>query len=137
MSANIETLWTLDELGRRVAEALAVDYEGPPNDRVRDVPDPRTIRYYTTVGLVDRPAEMRGRTAYYGPRHLMQLAAIKRLQARGLSLAAVQRQLLGISDAALAGLARLPDGVGQGATRAEGSPRRKASPSRSAAFWKE
>src|SRR5439155_7820073 len=111
MSANPGTLWTLDELGRKVAEALAVDYEGPPNDRVRDVPDLRTIRYYTTLGLIDRPAEMRGRTAYYGPRHLLQLAAIKRLQARGLSLAEVQRRLLGLPDPALAELARLPDGV--------------------------
>src|SRR5206468_6454027 len=94
MKGKLDPLWTIDELGAKAAEALAVDYEGPPNNRVRDVPDPRTIRYYTTLGLVDRPAEMRGRTAYYGLRHLRQLAAIKRLQARGLSLAEVQRRLL-------------------------------------------
>jgi DNA-binding transcriptional MerR regulator len=41
---------------------------------------------------------MRGRVAYYGRRHLLQLVAIKRLQARGLSLAQVQEQLLGLSD---------------------------------------
>src|SRR5215211_5617368 len=131
MTEQATPLWTIDDLGSQVALALSVDYEGQASGRVRDVPDRRTIRYYTTLGLVDRPAEMRGRTAYYGPRHLMQLAAIKRLQARGLSLAAVQRQLLGISDSALAGLARLPDGVSQGATQAEGRPRPKASPSRS------
>jgi DNA-binding transcriptional MerR regulator len=100
--------WTLDELGARVALALAVDYEGQANGRVRDVPDRRTIRYYTTLGLIDRPTEMRGRTALYGPRHLLQLVAIKRLQTRGLSLAEIQTRLVGITAAALQKLAQLP-----------------------------
>jgi hypothetical protein len=101
-------LWTIDELGARVALALSADYAGPPNGRVRHIPDQRTIRYYTTLGLMDRPAEMRGRTALYGRRHLLQLVAIKRLQARGLSLSAIQQRLLGLGDAALRRLARLP-----------------------------
>src|SRR4051812_16142314 len=128
METGRPTNWTIEELGAEVALALSVGYEGAPNDRVRDIPDRRTIRYYTTLGLVDRPAEMRGRTALYGPRHLMQLAAIKRLQARGLSLAEVQRQLLGLTDAALAGLARLPASP-VSATVAGGSERVEA-------FWK-
>jgi hypothetical protein len=106
-----ESLCTIDELGAQVALALSVDYEGAPNSRVRDIPDRRTIRYYTTLGLLDRPAEMRGRTALYGRRHLRQLVAIKRLQAHGLSLAAIQQKLLGLSDAALGRLARLPADV--------------------------
>jgi DNA-binding transcriptional MerR regulator len=97
--------WTLDELGDRVAEALRVGYAGVPSGRVRDVPDARTIRYYTTLGLLDRP-RLRGRTAQYGPRHLRQLVAIKRLQAHGLSLAEIQRRLIGQSDGALERLAR-------------------------------
>jgi DNA-binding transcriptional MerR regulator len=71
------------------------------------VPDLRTIRYYTTLGLLDRPAAMRGRTALYARRHLLQLVAVKRLQARGLSLAEVQARLLGATDATLARLARV------------------------------
>src|SRR5438046_8479073 len=105
------SLWTLDDLGARVAIALAEDYDGQPSGRVRDVPDRRTIRYYTTLGLLNRPAEMRGRTALYGRRHLLQLVAIKRLQTRGLSLAAIQQKLLGLNDAALRSLARLPADV--------------------------
>ena len=106
MKNGDETLWTIDELGERVAEALrGPGYDGVPSGRVRDVPDLRTIRYYTTLGLLDRPAAMRGRTALYGPRHLLQLVAIKRLQARGLSLAAVQERVVGLSDAALRRLA--------------------------------
>jgi DNA-binding transcriptional MerR regulator len=102
------SVWTLDELGARVALALVVDYDGQKNGRVREVPDPRTIRYYTTLGLIDRPAEMRGRTALYGIRHLLQLVAIKRLQTHGLTLAEIQARLVGRTDSALRQLARLP-----------------------------
>src|SRR5439155_1576002 len=58
--------------------------------QVRAVPDERTIRYYAAIGLLDRPAAMRGRTAIYGARHLAQVVAIKRLQAAGRSLAEIQ-----------------------------------------------
>jgi len=109
MTRSSHPLWTIEELGAAVAVTLSADYEGAPNNRVRDVPDRRTIRYYTTIGLLDRPAEMRGRTALYGRRHLAQLVAIKRLQARGLSLAEVQQRLVGITDAALHLLAKLPN----------------------------
>src|SRR5580765_6596611 len=95
---NARMPFTLNELCTQVALALSTDYAGAPNDRVRDVPDRRTVRYYTTLGLIDRPAEMRGRTALYGRRHLLQLVAIKRLQANGLSLHEVQQRLLGQSD---------------------------------------
>src|ERR671936_2294470 len=94
-------LWTLGDLTDRVAAALAVGYRGQRSGRVRDVPDQRAIRWYTTLGLVDRPAAMRGRTALYGRRHLLQLVAIKRLQAQGNTLAELQRRLVGLTDRAL------------------------------------
>lgn len=129
--------WTIDELGAATARALAVDYHGPPNHRVRDVPDRRTIRYYTTLGLIDRPAAMRGRTALYGRKHLLQLVAIKRLQAEGLSLADVQRRLLGLSDAALARLARVPAESELPAAAPPARPRATIDrPARVASFWK-
>jgi DNA-binding transcriptional MerR regulator len=104
-------LWTLEQLSERVADALAVDYDGQPSGRVREVPTGRTIRWYTTIGLVDRPAELRGRTAFYTHRHLLQLVAVKRLQAAGASLATVQERLVGATDATLAELARVaPNG---------------------------
>jgi DNA-binding transcriptional MerR regulator len=102
-----EAVWTLDELTERVGAALSVGYDGQPSGRVRDLPDQRAIRWYTTIGLVDRPAATRGRTAMYGPRHLLQLVAIKRLQAQGRSLVAIQAELAGATDAQLAGVARL------------------------------
>ena len=103
-----EPSWTLDELAERVDMALAVDYHGQPSGRVRAVPDRRAIRWYTTIGLIDRPLAHRGRTALYGPRHLLQLVAVKRLQARGLPLVAIQQELAGATDSQLARVARLP-----------------------------
>ena len=103
--------WTLDELAERVDLALAVDYHGQLSGRVRAVPDRRAIRWYTTIGLIDRPVAHRGRTALYGPRHLLQLVAVKRLQARGLPLVAIQQELAGATDSQLARVARLPLGA--------------------------
>ena len=77
-----DSSWTLDQLCAQVSLALAVDYAGAPNERIRDVPDPRTVRYYATLGLLDRP-RIEGRTALYGRRHLLQLVAVKRLQGHG------------------------------------------------------
>lgn len=101
-------MWTLDELVERVRRALAAEYPGAPNGRVRDLPDRRAIRWYTTTGLVDRPLGMRGRTALYGSRHLLQLVAVKRRQAEGRTLAEIQAELAGAADDALAGVARVP-----------------------------
>ncbi len=107
MKQQTYSLWTLNELGQQVRDALTADPLAPRNGRIRAVPDRRTIRYYTTIGLIDRPAAMRGRTALYSERHLQQLVAIKRLQARGLSLAEVQQALAGLPDEELAALAGL------------------------------
>jgi DNA-binding transcriptional MerR regulator len=103
-----DELWTLEQLPDRVAELLSDDYDGQSNGRVRELPNGRTIRWYTTIGLVDRPVATRGRTALYGPRHLLQLAAVKRLQAAGRTLAEIQEQLVGATDEQLADLAKVP-----------------------------
>ena len=104
------TLGKVDLLAFWVAEALQTsNYEGQDSSRVRELPDVRTIRYYTTLGILDKPAEMRGRTAFYGRRHLLQVVAIKRLQARGLPLTAIQEQLLGVDETKLRDIAALND----------------------------
>ena len=103
--------WTLDELVRRVAAALAGPaYPGAPNGRVRGLPDRRAVRWYTTTGLVDKPA-MQGRTALYGTRHLLQIVAVKRRQAQGHSLADIQAELAGATDDTLRRVAAVPDDV--------------------------
>ena len=64
------------------------------------------MRWYATIGLVDRPLAARGRTALYGPRHLLQLVAVKRLQAQGRTLAEIQFELAGASEDTLRRVAR-------------------------------
>jgi DNA-binding transcriptional MerR regulator len=102
--------WTLDELVAQVATVLDNGAADQPSRRVRQVPDRRAIRWYTTIGLLDRPV-LRGRTGWYGQRHLWQLVAIKRLQAAGKPLAEIQTELAGATDATLRRVARLPDGA--------------------------
>src|SRR5262249_31742412 len=106
--------WTIAELAELAAGTLAAgDRQGHrvarANGRVRDVPNERLIRWYVTVGLVDPPLSRRGRVARYGPRHLLQLVAIKRRQAEGRSLAEIQAELAGATNASLAAVARVPD----------------------------
>jgi hypothetical protein len=99
--------WTLAELVDRAAAALA-DIR-VANGRVTEVPDGRLVRWYTTKGLVDRPLAGPGRTARYGPRHLLQLVAVKRLQAEGHRLVDIQHRLAGATDASLRGIAEPAD----------------------------
>jgi DNA-binding transcriptional MerR regulator len=109
LQCQYQGVWTLDELLDRVSAALTAEYSGAPNGRVRDVPDKRAVRWYATTGLVDRPSAMRGRTALYERRHLLQLVAVKRLQSRGRTLADIQAELAGATDTALAAIARVPE----------------------------
>ena len=132
-----EQRWTLDELAERVDMALAVDYHGQPSGRVRAVPDRRAIRWYTTIGLIDRPAAHRGRTALYGQRHLLQLVAVKRLQAKGLPLVAIQRELAGATDTELARVARLAEGARSPAQPPAVAPLGAGGTARRASFWRD
>jgi DNA-binding transcriptional MerR regulator len=109
--------WTIAELTELAAEALAAagpaltGPDGAParaNGRVRDIPTERLIRWYATVGLVDPPLSRQGRVAQYGPRHLLQLVAVKRRQAEGRSLARIQAELAGATDETLAAIAAIP-----------------------------
>ena len=125
--------FTLDELTERLRVAIAEVGLTPLNGQVQAVPDRRTLRYYTTLGLLDRPLAMRARQAVYGERHLLQALAIKRLQAEGLGLAAVQRRLAGLPDDELRAIA-WPDRTGPdatGASDATGAP----PPASDRRFW--
>jgi DNA-binding transcriptional MerR regulator len=117
-----EPSFNLRELVGAVAEQLARIGAQQGNGQVRAVPDERAIRYYTMLGLLDRPT-LKGRTAFYGVRHLSQVIAIKRLQSAGKSLDEIQ-QLLPTLDAA--NLQRISGVV------AQRSGRKRARPD----FWK-
>lgn len=96
--------YTLPDLAEAAAAAMD-DWPAPANGQVRALPDVRTLRWYGTIGLLDRPTAWRGRSALYGRRHLQQVLAIKRLQLAGWPIAAIQQRLYGAGDADLATIA--------------------------------
>ncbi|HMY53348.1 MAG TPA: hypothetical protein PK671_10365, partial [Candidatus Obscuribacter sp.] len=63
------TDYSLDELAALVKARLsAVGQLDIGDNRVSPVPDARTTRYYTSIGLLDRPLIV-GRQARYTERH--------------------------------------------------------------------
>lgn len=101
-------LMNIHQLAAAAAAALNQAQLAQSSGRVAEVPQVRTVRFYTTHGLIDPPAAFQGRRALYTTRHLLQLVAIKQLQALGMELDAIQTRLLGASDATLAEIAHLP-----------------------------
>lgn len=100
--------WTVEELLER-AQGLISEYgQAGGSRRVRWEPNQRLVRYYTTLGLVDKPAGRRGQVVHYGPRHLLQLLAIKQMQTEGMTLQQIQARMLGLPDSMLAELAGIP-----------------------------
>jgi DNA-binding transcriptional MerR regulator len=95
----------LDELSDRIERELTARglLGAAPDARVSAAPDARTVRYYATLGLLDRP-RIEGRQARYGERHVLQLLAIKALQAANLPLGEIQRRLYARSDEELKAL---------------------------------
>lgn len=90
----MENTFPLEELARRVSDALSAAGVDQSNGQVSPVPDARTLRYYTTLGLLDRPIP-HGRRAHYDDRHVRQAVAVKKLQAEGLALGEIQQRLAG------------------------------------------
>ena len=96
---------SLDEVAQEVATlldkyGLIAGVSGSRDQRIAALPDARTIRYYTTLGLLDRPL-IENRQARYGTKHLLQLLAVKALQSLQLPLARVQEKLYGLSESEL------------------------------------
>ena len=122
--------WTLDELAEE--STLHLNDAGD-SKRIRWRPNGRQIRYYTTLGLLDRPFGGRGQKVSYGPKHLLQLLAIKRLQHQGLKLSEIQPVLAGLSAERLAELL----GFSQAWLKAveERLPEPEEKPRRDTNFW--
>ena len=100
-----EERYTLEIVARKMVEWLK-EYnllDAQQDGRVSSVPDSRTVRYYTTLGLVDRPY-MEGREARYGRRHILQLLAIKALQGNQIPLSEIQARLYGQTERELESL---------------------------------
>jgi len=92
------TLEALVDAANRLLRRLDVR---PDDGRIASAPDARLVRYYQTLGVVDRPLRYDGRRAIYGYRHLLQLLSVKRLQQEGHPLHLIQAALAGRATAAL------------------------------------
>lgn len=111
--------------------------------RVNWAPNPRLIRYYTTLGLLDRATRFQGRVALYSSKHLLQILAIKYLQLGGKKLEEIQQVLLGLNEESLAKMLGLElplpepqiEAVSDVAKEEEAPP--EEPPKRSQAFWQE
>ncbi len=121
-------VWSLEELAEE-SQRFVDDGE---SRRVQWKPSGRQIRYYSTLGLLDKPDTENGRTVWYGPRHLLQLLAIKHLQQEGLKLADIQQALAGSTPEQLQSLVGLPDSFLQ---TLDNSVKKAPSPRRSTEFW--
>ncbi len=75
--ASSASLLTLEELCQRVGMTV------------------RTVRFYTTKGLVPPPIR-RGRSGYYSPEHVARLELVRELQSHGFTLSAIERYVAGI-----------------------------------------
>ena len=101
------------ELADVAARVLAES--GPVQERgtVSEVPDERTVRYYLTEGLLSPAEEKQGTASVFGYLHLLQLLAVKNLQAQHLPIRKIRELVEGRSERELERLlgvdARTPD----------------------------
>jgi DNA-binding transcriptional MerR regulator len=88
--------WTIQELAEEVNAWCRDRALQPANGQTASELSARTLHYYRSAGLLDAPESDAGRG--YGRRHLLQLKAIRILQAQGLPLSRIQQLLFGRSD---------------------------------------
>jgi len=90
---------------RLIVELVPMQEKGS----VAEVPDERIVRYYLSEGLLSPASERRGSASLYGYRQLLQLLAVKRLQADYLPIRKIRElienrtegeleQMLGMGD---------------------------------------
>jgi len=83
----------LDELVEIANHLISLVVPEQPSDRVAETLNERTLRYYITEGLIDRPLGKEGTAALYGYRHLLQIVAVKLLQGSYLPIRRIREIL--------------------------------------------
>jgi DNA-binding transcriptional MerR regulator len=89
------------QAAERVLIALNLEQE---RGTVTSVPDERTIRYYLAEGLIQPPEEKQGTASVFGYLHLLQLVAIKKLQAEHFPIRQIRELVAGKNEPQLEGL---------------------------------
>jgi DNA-binding transcriptional MerR regulator len=88
----------LDELVQIANHLINLVVPSQPSDRVAENLNERTLRYYITEGLIDRPVGKEGTAALYGYRHLLQALIVKALQGAYLPIKRIREILAGKND---------------------------------------
>ena len=83
------------QTGERILSELELEQE---RGSVTNVPDERTIRYYLAEGLIESPEEKQGTASVFGYMNLLQLVAIKKLQAEHLPIRKIREVVAGKSE---------------------------------------
>jgi DNA-binding transcriptional MerR regulator len=83
------------QTGERILSELELEQE---RGTVTNVPDERTIRYYLAEGLIQSPEEKQGTASVFGYMNLLQLVAIKKLQAEHLPIRKIRELVAGKSE---------------------------------------
>jgi DNA-binding transcriptional MerR regulator len=99
---DMPATFSLEELSERINEWCGENAVVPASGQAGETVSERNIRYYRTLGLVDAP-EGGG----YGEKHLLQLTAIRLLQAQGVPLRRIRELLYGRSLAELREIRRV------------------------------
>jgi DNA-binding transcriptional MerR regulator len=102
--------WSLEELAATANELLptflpAAEDRPQGAGKVRQEVNPRLIRHYAGLGLIDE-AGRDGREARYGYRHLLQLLLTRRLLAEGYPAGVIQKMIAAKADDDLRALLR-------------------------------
>ena len=101
--------FTIDELVTVAGDLIRQAALSQSRWKVTEVPDARTVRYYMSTGLLDKPLAYEGSASRFGYRHLLKLLAIKTLQAQYLPLRKIKEVLNSMEEKDLERLVR--DGV--------------------------
>jgi DNA-binding transcriptional MerR regulator len=112
--------WSIQELAETVNAWCRNRALQPANGQTASELSARTLHYYRSVGLLDAPESGAGRG--YGRRHLLQLKAIRILQAQGLPLSRIQQLLFGRSDKELEQIAESLGKIDSGITNVHSRP---------------
>ncbi|HEX2716503.1 MAG TPA: MerR family transcriptional regulator [Gemmatimonadaceae bacterium] len=92
--------WNARGLAAHVTALVDAAGLRPTNASARAAPSARSVRFYVSHGLLDRP-EGAGTAATYGYRHFLQLLAIKIRQREGQTLEAIKREMKDVTGDAL------------------------------------
>ncbi len=108
MVASLPHLYSIGELSDMVNRWCDENQVAPANGQAGEKITERNIRYYRSRGLIDPPgSDELGRKRGFTERHLLQLKAIRLLQARGLPLDQIQAKIEGRSSEDLRTLERI------------------------------